>query len=75
MKLFIKQIGTVLLKFLLFLIAIFLVVLLSPWGIIEYIIKKIWKRRFIKGLGFIGDLILTMAISVDMIGNVILQEP
>ena len=69
-----KQIGRLLLRVILFLVALILTVILAPLGILHFIFKHFWKRRFIGGLAVFGDLILAIAALIDRIANVLLQS-
>lgn len=70
-----KSIKSFFLGLLLLVVALLLLVILSPWGIVEILISMFWKRRFWKGLNALGELVLLIATIVDVIGNVILQVP
>jgi len=56
-------------------VALTFLILGTPWGIIEYLIKNFYKKRFWKGLGIFGKLVLSLAAQVDMMGCVIFQVP
>ncbi len=55
---------------LLFLISIVLVVLTTPFGLVY----GIFNRLFTKGFPGIGEYLLQIAISIDQLGNVVMQH-
>lgn len=59
----------------LLIVAVILLAILFPWGFIEMLISLFWKKRFWKGIHALGELILLLAVLVDVAGNVILQVP
>ena len=75
MKKVIKNIGKLLIGLMLLIISISLSILLFPWGLIETCIQLFWKKRFWKGLGMLGEMILLIATIVDVTGNVVMQVP
>ena len=75
MKKIFKSIGKFLIGLALLIIALALLVSLAPWGFVEILISLFWKKRFLKGLHALGELILLLAVLVDVTGNVILQVP
>lgn len=74
MKIDLKPIKKLGVGILLFIVAVILLIILIPIGLTYTIIKHIYKRRVWEGLGKIGDIFKTVAISVDMTGNVVLQD-
>lgn len=75
LKNFFSGLKSFLLGILLLIVAIALLIILTPWGIIEAIYAIFWKKKFYEGLEVFGDMILVMAVVVDIMGNVILQFP
>jgi hypothetical protein len=59
----------------LFIVAIVVTSLLSPWGIIEVLVYAFYKKTIGHGIRFIGGLLKILAIVVDMLANVIMQVP
>lgn len=75
MKSILKSIGKFLLGLALLILSLLLLVSLAPWGFVEILISLFWKRRFLKGLYALGEIILLLAVLVDVAGNVMMQVP
>ena len=61
--------------FILFVISIIALMISFVWGIIEILIGFLYKSRWKKALGNIGDIFLSLAIVVDRLINVLMQFP
>lgn len=60
---------------LLFIVSLLSMLVVIPWGLIETGVSLLWKKRFLKGMGALGEFFLMFATIIDVMGNVILQIP
>lgn len=74
MKRILKGLKSFFLGLVLYIVSIVLIVLLSPWGMIETIIESS-KKKFGDALYYIGSIFLMFATMIDVFGNVIMQVP
>lgn len=75
MKKALRSICNFLLGVLLLVVSLVLSAILWPWGFVEMLIQLFWNKRFWKGLNMLGELILLLAVIVDVTGNVLMQVP
>ena len=62
-------------KLVLLIIALSGLIVFGIWGLIELLIANFFKKRFWTGLTLLGDFILTIAVIIDVLGNVFIKIP